>query len=106
MAIKLAVQYACSLHFDYILIEYDCKVIVKAIKKPSKLINWDCFDIVDDIVWVISSMNSISIAYVPRSANRAAHWFASAKKRAFLPKDWVSLFPNNFLMFCWLILVL
>ena len=94
-AIKLALDYAVSIQPCPVQIELDCKILVEASRDPSKLVQWECFDVMVDIAGSLASSEFINISWVPRSANKAAHWIAYAEKCALLPKDWPSSPPKD-----------
>lgn len=62
MAIKLALDYIVSVQPCPIQIDSDCKVPVEASRDPSKLVHWECFDVMMDICGTLSLLEFIEIS--------------------------------------------
>ncbi|KAL7264937.1 hypothetical protein ACSBR1_002817 [Camellia fascicularis] len=90
-AVRLACRLLQALGLSNVQAKSDCKVVIDLsvleLDPP-----WDCLALLHDIHSSKPSLRCF-FSWIPREANRVAHWLASTHLRRALPVDWVKIVP-------------
>lgn len=94
IAIREVLSWIKRLGYDQIVLESDALTVVKALLSSSTSDFSSFGSLVDDCKSLIAEMNSVSVSFVPRSANSVAHLIARAASTISDRMEWLSTPPQ------------
>ena len=94
IAIREVLSWIKRLGYDQIVLESDALTVVKALLSSSTSDFSSFGSLVDDCKFLIAEMNSVSVSFVPRSANSVAHLIARAASTISDRMRWLSTPPQ------------
>ncbi|KAG8650771.1 hypothetical protein MANES_07G069794v8 [Manihot esculenta] len=94
ITIREVLSWIKRLGYDQIVLESDALTVVKALLSSSTSDFSSFGSLVDDCKSLIAEMNSVSVSFVPRSANSVAHLIARAASTISDRIEWLSTPPQ------------
>ena len=94
IAIREVLSWIKRLGYDQIVLESDALTVVKALLSSSTSDFSSFGSLVDNCKSLIAEMNSVSVSFVPRSANSVAHLIARAASTISDRMEWLSTPPQ------------
>ncbi|KAF7820889.1 reverse transcriptase [Senna tora] len=87
LALRESLKTALELQLEDFCVESDCKELVLAVNKKDVDWDWQCSNIMKDILLLCGHLRWPSVLHVRRNANKAADWLARSVSLRMCPLD-------------------
>ena len=100
LALREGVCLASQRKMAHVSFESDSQALIKAVNSFPVGCPWEIFPLCKDISSLASEFQSCSFSFVPREANKVAHWIAKAVQHGRIGVHWVSNIPSTLADIC------